>query len=262
MSTTKPRSLLHIEYAEAAEAYLRSLPPEHFMESTAQSVQREITSESLALVRADRPEVQYFNELCVQYPFGQPSRIRQVVPDTMVVVHAEPIQAGTSYDMPFQPVKPTWMLEYVSKHSKRKDYDVSFRKYERELKIPWYLLFYPDSQELTLFHRRRSKYASVRPNAAGRLTIPALDLEMGLLDRWLRFWYKGQLLPLVAEREAQLREARAEALQAQAEVNHAQAEALQARAETEHAHVEAQRQRNRAEQLLAYMRSLNIEPPQ
>jgi Uma2 family endonuclease len=232
--------LLHIEYAEAAEAYLRSLPPEHFMESTAQSVQREITSESLALVRADRPEVQYFNELCVQYPFGRPARIRQVVPDTMVVVHAEPIQAGTSYDMPFQPVRPTWMLEYVSKLSKRKDYDVSFRKYERELKIPWYLLFYPDNQDLTLFHRRRSKYASVRPNAAGRLAIPELHLEMGLIDRWLRFWYKGELLLLPAEREKELHASRAEARKAQAE---------------------AQRQRQRAEQLMEYLRTLGIEPP-
>ncbi|MGH7173186.1 MAG: hypothetical protein ACRELF_11480 [Gemmataceae bacterium] len=36
MSTQKPRSLLRIEYEESAEAYLRSLPPEHFMEATIQ----------------------------------------------------------------------------------------------------------------------------------------------------------------------------------------------------------------------------------
>jgi hypothetical protein len=40
----KPRPLMRIEYEKAAEAYLHSLPPEHFME--------EITVESLALVRA------------------------------------------------------------------------------------------------------------------------------------------------------------------------------------------------------------------
>src|SRR5882724_3894516 len=109
MSTTKPRSLMRLEYAEAAEAYLRSLPPEHFMEATPQSIQRVITSESLDLVKAERAEIQYFNELCVQYPWGEPSRIRQVVPDTMVVVHDEPIQAVTSYDIPLQPVRPYWM---------------------------------------------------------------------------------------------------------------------------------------------------------
>jgi hypothetical protein len=35
MSTKKPRPLLRIEYEESAEAYLRSLPLEHFMEATA-----------------------------------------------------------------------------------------------------------------------------------------------------------------------------------------------------------------------------------
>ena len=63
MSTNKPRSLLRIEYEEAAEAYLRSLPLEHFMEATAQATQRKITLESLDLVQARRPEVRVFNEL-------------------------------------------------------------------------------------------------------------------------------------------------------------------------------------------------------
>lgn len=35
MSTKKPRPLLRIEYEESAEAYLRSLPIEHFKEATA-----------------------------------------------------------------------------------------------------------------------------------------------------------------------------------------------------------------------------------
>ena len=68
MPTTRPPILLRIEYEEAAEAYLRSLPLEHFMESTAQATQRKITLESLDLVQARRPDVQVFNELLVQYP--------------------------------------------------------------------------------------------------------------------------------------------------------------------------------------------------
>ncbi len=101
MSTGLPRSLLRIRYEEAAEAYLRSLPLEHFMEATSQGRQREITMESLALVHADRPEVQYFNELLVQYPHGRRQQIRQVVPDNMIVVHDEPIKASGSFDVPF-----------------------------------------------------------------------------------------------------------------------------------------------------------------
>src|ERR1700682_4988122 len=132
MSTDKPRQLLRIAYEKAAEAYLRSPPPEHFMEATPQATQREITVESLALIKAQRPEVQYFNELLVQYPQGRRQQIRQVVPDNMVVVHSEPIRASGSLDLPLQPVHPFWVLEYVSKNSERKDYDDSFRKYERE----------------------------------------------------------------------------------------------------------------------------------
>jgi Uma2 family endonuclease len=261
MSTTLPRSLLRIAYAEAAEAYLRSLPPEHFMEATSQSHQRVITSESLDLVKAERPDVHYFNELCVQYPFGQPERIRQVVPDTMVILHDEPIEADTSYDIPLQPARPYWMLEYVSKHSKRKDYDLSFGKYERDLKVPYYLLFYPDNQDLTLFHLRRGKYGAVRPNVAGRLAIKALDLEMALLDGWLRFWFRGVLLPLPIELQSQLHALRQEMRQACDETRQARDETRQARDETRQAREEAQRERQKTEQLLAYLRTLGVEPP-
>src|SRR5262245_31169484 len=68
VSMNKPRQLVRIEYEEAAERYLRSLPPEHFMEAVAQSTQRKITLESLDLVHARRADVQIFSELLVQYP--------------------------------------------------------------------------------------------------------------------------------------------------------------------------------------------------
>src|SRR5437667_11938343 len=103
MSPNLPRALQEIAYEQEAQAYLHSLPPEHFMEATPQATQREITVESLALVKAHRPDVQYFNELLLQYPFGRQQEIRQVVPDNMVAVHPEPLQAIGSYDLPFQP---------------------------------------------------------------------------------------------------------------------------------------------------------------
>ena len=143
-----PRSLLRIRYEESAEAYLRSLPPEHFMESISQARQRTITLESFDLFTAQRPDVQVFNELLVQYP-GPNDTIRKVVPDNMVVLFDQPIKAKGSYDLPLQPVGPFLMLEYVSKYTKRKDYEDNFEKYEQELKVPYYLLFYPDAEELT-----------------------------------------------------------------------------------------------------------------
>ena len=208
MSTQKPRPLLRIEYEEAAEAYLKSLPLEHFMEATAQGRQREITLESLALVKARRPDVQVFNELLVQYPRRGRKKIGQVVPDNMVVIWPEPIKASGSYDLPLQPVGPFWVLEYVSKYNKRKDYEDNMQKYERELKVPYYLLFYPDAGELTLYHLRGRKYRSVPPNEQGRHAIPELDLEVALLDDWVRFWYKGELLPLPADLQRELDETR------------------------------------------------------
>jgi Uma2 family endonuclease len=176
---------------------LRTECPEHFMEATPQGKQREITMASLALVHERRPEVQYFNELLVQYRRKGENKIRQVVPDNMVVVHAEPIEADTSFDLPLQPARPLWTLEYVSKGSLRKDYEDSFRKYERDLRVPYYLTFYPDNDELTLYRLgSRKRYVSVKPNDDGRHPIPELELEVALCGGWVRFWFRGELLPL------------------------------------------------------------------
>ena len=133
MSTNKPRSLLRIEYEEAAEAYLRSLPLEHFMEAVPQARQREITLESLALLKARRPDLHVFNELLVQYPRPGRRKLGQVVPDNMVVLSDQPIRARSSFNVPAQPARPFWVLEYVSKSNPRKDYEDSFDKYEQEL---------------------------------------------------------------------------------------------------------------------------------
>lgn len=91
------------------------------------------------------------------------------------------------------------MLEYVSKYNKRKDYESNMKKYERELKVPYYLLFYPDAVEMTLYQLRGRTYRSVRPNERGRHALAELDVEVALLDDWVRFWYKGELLPLPAD---------------------------------------------------------------
>jgi Uma2 family endonuclease len=208
MGRSRPRHLVDFEYEDAAQAYLRSLPPEHFMETTPQATQRIIFVESLELVRADRPEVQFYNELLVQYPFGQPPVIRQVVPDNMVVLYKEPLKVLTSFNLPLQPVGPFWVLEYVSKHSKRKDYEDSHHKYEQELKVPYYLTFYPDNQEMTLSRHTRRCYRTVTPEANGRYPIPELEMELALLDGWVRFWYQAQLLPLPAELQQNLKETR------------------------------------------------------
>jgi Uma2 family endonuclease len=203
-----PRPLQEIAYEREAQAYLRSLPPEHFMEATPQAAQREITLESLALVKARRSDVYVFNELLVQYPRRGRRKPGQVVPDNMVVLATEPIRAETSYNVPLEPARPFWVLEYVSKGNPRKDYEDSFVKYERELKVPYYLVFYPEAGELTLYRHNKRKYVTVKPDQHGRCAIAELELEVGLLDGWVRFWHQGELLPLPADLQRDLDAAR------------------------------------------------------
>jgi Uma2 family endonuclease len=214
MPSIRPRPLIALAYEEAAQAYLRSLPLEHFMEATSQAKQREITLESLALVKAVRPDVQVFNELLVQYPVPRQARLGQVVPDNMVVVCAQPIKANTSYNLPLEPARPFWVLEYVSRSNKRKDYEDNFDKYEKQLKVPYFLMFHPEDQEITLYHHTGRRYVAVKPNEQGRYALPELELEIGLHEGWTRFWFRGELLPLPADLQRELNEAKRQVAQA------------------------------------------------
>jgi Uma2 family endonuclease len=250
MTSKLPIGLLRYAYAKAANDYLRSLPLEHFMESTPQAKQREITLESLALVNARRPDVQVFNELLVQYPVRGQRKPAQVVPDNMVVVWKDRIDAQGSYDVPLQPIRPFWVFEYVLPSNNRKDYDDSFQKYER-LKVPYYLIFYPDNQELTLFHRRGEKYVSKKPNRRGRFSIPELEMEMAILDGWVRYWYQDELLPLPADLQRDLDETRRQLAEA---TRRADDETRRADGETRRADAERQA-RLAAEEEIARLRT-------
>ncbi len=152
MSTIKPRAAIAAAYEEAAREYVCALPMEHFVEAIPQATQRKITLESLDLLKSRRPGFQVFNELLVQYAVAGQRKPGQVVPDNMIVLTDQPMQSETCFNVPLEPVAPFWTLEYVSKNNRRKDYEDSFDKYERDLKVPYYLTFYPDNQELTLYN--------------------------------------------------------------------------------------------------------------
>ena len=195
-------------YAQAASEYCASLPLEHFMESTGQSTQRKITLESFDLICAVRPDVHIFSELLVQY--GPVAAILRVVPDNMVLIHDGEIEAHGSYDISLQAARPFFVLEYVSPSNARKDYVDNMHRYERDLRVPYYMTFESDSQLLKLFHLEAGKkgkgerYVCVNPNAAGRFEVPELELEFAILDDWVRFWFQGKLQPLPAELMSQL----------------------------------------------------------
>jgi Uma2 family endonuclease len=221
--------LMEINYHAAAQEYLRKLPLEHFMEATPQARQREITLESLALVRAQRADFHLFNELLVQYPLPRKKKPGQVVPDNMVVLHPGPLNPEGSYDVPLQPAPPFWVLEYVSKGNSRMDYEDNMHKYEQELKVPYFLLFYPEHQELILNCHTGERYRTVLPNEQGRYAIPEIEVEMAILDKWVRFWYRGELLPLPGEMLNQLTTEREARQTAEAELARLRAELEQRR---------------------------------
>jgi Uma2 family endonuclease len=201
------RDRTRLAYDRAADRYLQSLPLEHFMESTDQSTQRAITVESLELVAAIRPEFQVFSELLVLYPVAgeDESRPAGVVPDNMVVLWPTPLAPLRSFNTPLQQARPTLVLEYAAPSNPRKDYEDNRKKYESDLKVPYYLIFEPEKQKLTVLQLERGRYVAVKPNDAGRLAIPDLELEAAIVDRWVRFWYQGKLLPLPGEMQSQLK---------------------------------------------------------
>ena len=233
------------EYLDAqAEKYLRSLPPEHFMEATPQATQRKITVCSLELVHGHRPDIQTFNELLVMYPFGRRKGTRKVVPDNMVVVHADPIEAVGHFSLQIQPVAPFWVMEYISKGSERKDYVKNMRKYEGQLKVPYYLTFYPDHQELTLFRHTGTRYSSVHPDENGLHAIPELEMAVSLVDGWARYWFRGEMLPLPADLQRDLDETRRQLARSQRVATRAnrRADAMARRADAMARQVEAMAQ--------------------
>ena len=184
------------------------------MEHTSQSRQRAITVASLALVEAVRPDFHVLSELLIQYPISKTDvkAVGRVCPDNFVVIRDRPVGPCGSFNTPFEESKPFWVLEYVSEGNQRKDYVDNMTRYGRDLQVPYYMLFEPQKLRLTLYKLGTTtrKFKQVRPNAAGRFAIPELDIEMGLVDVWVRFWFRGKLLPITGEMAAELDESKKE----------------------------------------------------
>jgi hypothetical protein len=187
------------DYDKAAADYCAALPLEHFMEGVPQATQRKIAWVSLGLAARKR-KMQVFNELLIQYPRnGNGGGLRQVVPDNMVIRSKKKLKTGSSFNVAFEGILPFWVLEYLSPSNKRKEYEDNFVKYERELKVPYYLLFDPETQDFHLYRHNGTAYEEVVPNEAGRLPVRELEMEVGLLEGWVRFWDRGELIPLPDE---------------------------------------------------------------
>src|SRR6185295_8466757 len=106
--------------------------------------------------------------------------------------------------------------------------------------VPYYLVFHPDEQDLQVYRHDGDRYNKVKPSADGRFAIKELDLECGLLEGWVRYWYQGQLLPLPAEMQRATEESQRQA-----------ADAIRQAAEASRRAEELQRQLDAAQKELA-----------
>jgi Uma2 family endonuclease len=204
MSISQNHKMTAEDYDRLAWEYYRTLPLEHFMESTPQATQREIVLAGLALIKAGRPDFQYFSELLIQY--WHEGELRRVVPDNMAVLGGDVRASRSSYALDDESAPVFLVIEYVSSSSEGKDYVDSLRKYEQELRVPYCVMYYPERHDLRVHRHDGEQYMPLEPAASGRVEIPELGLEIGLLDGWMRFWRQGRLLELPADLARQLDE--------------------------------------------------------
>lgn len=232
MSVKAPTMLDRIFYERAARDYCESLPLEHFMESTPQQTQRKITLFSFELIHAARSDVWCYNELLIQYPVnGDIRELDRVVPDNLIVQHDGALNGTGSFNTPFEQAQLLMAMEYVSPSNRRKDYEDNLPKYEF-LRMPYYLIFEPEMKEIVLFRlNRKRSLQSMKPSAAERYGIPELELEVGLHDDWMRFWFRGKLLPLPAELAQSQADAMRELKAAERKLTAAEAEIARLKAE-------------------------------
>lgn len=212
--STVPGKWTKADYDRAAEEYTARLTLENIMEATVQSRQREITLASFALIKQQRNNFSYFSELLVQYFFE--GNLRQVCPDNFVVLANLSEEKRGSYIADEEP-PIFWTLEYVSGNRRRKDWVENRQRYQDEMKVPYYLIADPERDEFVLL-KLNGTYTEAPTNDAGRFLIPELELEVGVIDGWVRYWYQGELLQLPGELLSQLEETRRRARQQQREL--------------------------------------------
>ncbi|QJW96516.1 hypothetical protein FTUN_4073 [Frigoriglobus tundricola] len=217
------RSELELKYRYSAAAYWFIQRHCHDDVEPKQATQRDITRWAFEVVRGARPDVYPFTNLLIQFTQKGEEEPGQLAPDNSVFVHSTPLKVGVSFDTPFQPVKPFVVMEYTERSRAE--------RYEKELKVPYYLLFYPDADEFTLFRLGEKGYSSVLPNANGRCAIPELELEVALLGGWMRYWFRGELLPLAGDLLKERDAERAARLAAETQANTERSARLAAEAE-------------------------------
>jgi Uma2 family endonuclease len=197
----------------------------------------------------------------VYWRYTQPVLDGCKAPDWFYVPGVPPLLDGQkrrSYVLWQEKVLPLVVIEYVSGDgSEERDATPLTGKYwvyERGIGVAYYAIFDADRGTVDLFKLDAGgAYQRVEPNAAGRLPIEPLGVELGIwrgrywdMDLpWLRFWDSatGEMLPSEEER---------------AETAESLVDDTRRRLEEECER--AEKERRRAEKLAERLRSLGLDP--
>ena len=89
-------------------------------------------------------------------------------------------------------------------------------------------------EEILLFKLRpRKGYVSIKPNAEGRYAIPNLEVEVAVHEHWLRYWFRGKLLPLTDELAKELDQSKKALRRTKQQLRKAESRADQAESQAE-----------------------------
>lgn len=217
------------EFDRAEAEYFREETLEDMSESATSFRQRRFTLAALDKLKAlHYPKLEIFNELLLLFARGEGTD--RVVPDNFVML--EP--PSQPYDSSFRVSatdRPFWVLEYVSPSTQNKDYVESFEKYE-DLGIPYCTMFEPPVQKLTMFRHDAHRYQPMQADEDSRYLIPELELKVGVMDGWMRFWFREELLPGPSEETRGLQAASVKLAEQGHTIAELQAESVRVQAES------------------------------
>jgi Uma2 family endonuclease len=251
-------------------------------------VQAQLTSDSCIPPNHPIDRLLIASELYIYYDYNHPIWYKK--PDWFIVVGVPLLYRERDLRMSYvvwdEQVIPLIVAEFLSDSTEAEDLGFTYSEsnkpptkwqvYERILKIPYYVIFSKNTNQLRIFRLTRNRYRE-QVLTDGKFWIPELELSIGLwfgLYRgcsrlWLR-WYdvNGNLVltPEESERErAEFESQRAEFESQRAEFERQQAELERQRAEFERQQAELERQRTQAEReranrLADRLRAMNINP--
>jgi hypothetical protein len=169
------------------------------MESAVQGKQRSITLQSFDVISLRRPDIHCFNRISVWCPKGNSGNRRFVTPDHTIVIHSGPVPLDTDPVYLSAAVQPILAVNYVSADCPRPA-DFERQRREAEAGITYSLVFDADRRSVTGYHLTRPRrYVPLKCDEWNRLAVPELDLEVLVRDGWMRYWFRGELMPLATE---------------------------------------------------------------